>query len=124
MFSHAGGMLWYSHGEHPGQERSEKLHNRLRRYAREQHCTLSDIVLEAIEREIGQREWHKRFSRRSKTHHAVLVREAWQYRHNVSAYDAFYVAAARLSNASLLTTDGPLSRAPSLGIVVENVRLS
>ena len=56
--------------------------------------------------------------------HAVLVWEAWQYRHNVSAYDAFYVAAARLSNASLLTTDGPLSRAPSLGIVVENIRLS
>jgi predicted nucleic acid-binding protein len=40
----------------------------------------------------------------------------------VSAYDAFYVAAARLSDASLITTDGPLSRAPLLGILVQNVR--
>jgi DNA repair photolyase len=46
----------------------EKLHNRLRRYAREQHCTLGEIVLEAIEREVGRREWHKRFSGRPKTH--------------------------------------------------------
>jgi len=56
--------------------------------------------------------------------HASLVWAAWQYRNNVSAYDAFYVAAARLSNAALLTADGPLSRAPSLGIVVENIRLA
>jgi predicted nucleic acid-binding protein len=56
--------------------------------------------------------------------HRALGMEAWKYRHNVSAYDAFYVAAARLSNASLLTAAGPLSRAPSLGIVVENIRLT
>ena len=56
--------------------------------------------------------------------HRPLVRTAWQHRNNVSAYDAFYVAAARLANAALLTADGPLSRAPSLGIVVENIRLS
>jgi len=42
----------------------EKLHNRLRRYAREQDCTLADIILEAIEREVSRREWHKRFSGR------------------------------------------------------------
>ena len=46
---------------------SKKLHNRLRRYARERHCTLGDIVLEAIEREIARREWHKRLSGRPKT---------------------------------------------------------
>lgn len=45
----------------------EKLHNRLRRYAREQECTLGEIVLEAIEREVARREWHKRFSLRSST---------------------------------------------------------
>jgi hypothetical protein len=45
----------------------EKLHNQLRRYAREQDCTLSDIVLEAIEREVSRREWHKRFSARPST---------------------------------------------------------
>ena len=54
--------------------------------------------------------------------HRSLVWAAWQHRNNVSAYDAFYVAAARLSDASLITADGPLARAPSLGIVVENVR--
>ncbi len=55
--------------------------------------------------------------------HVALVREAWRHRHNVSAYDAFYVAAARLYDAPLLTADGPLSRAPALGIAVQNVRL-
>ena len=55
--------------------------------------------------------------------HKPLLRLAWQHRDNVSAYDAFYVAAARISNAPLLTTDGPLSRAPKLGISIENVRL-
>jgi len=55
--------------------------------------------------------------------HKPLLWLAWQHRDNVSAYDAFYVAAARISNAPLLTTDGPLSRAPKLGISIENVRL-
>lgn len=54
--------------------------------------------------------------------HRSLDWAAWQHRNNVSAYGAFYVAAARLSEASLITADGPLARAPSLGIVVENVR--
>ncbi len=54
--------------------------------------------------------------------HRSLVWAAWQHRNNLSAYDAFYVAAARLSDAPLITADGPLARAPSLGIIVENVR--
>jgi len=54
--------------------------------------------------------------------HRTLLRAAWQHRNNVSAYDSFYVAAARLSDAPLITADGPLARAPLLGIVVENVR--
>jgi hypothetical protein len=29
----------------------EKLHNQLRRYAREKGCTLGEIILEALERE-------------------------------------------------------------------------
>ena len=45
----------------------EKLHNQLRRYARQQECTLGDIVLEAIEREVARREWHKRFFTRPAT---------------------------------------------------------
>jgi predicted nucleic acid-binding protein len=55
--------------------------------------------------------------------HKPLVWLAWQHRNNVSAYDSFYVAVAYISNSPLLTADGPLSRAPSLGVVVENVRL-
>ena len=43
----------------------EKLHNCLRRFAREQGCTLGDIILHAIEREVSRREWQKRFSARS-----------------------------------------------------------
>lgn len=45
----------------------EKLHNQLRRYARKQECTLGEIVLEAIEREVARREWHKRFFNRPMT---------------------------------------------------------
>ena len=56
--------------------------------------------------------------------HTALLREAWQHRHNVSAYDAFYVAAARVYDASLLTADGALARAPALGIVVQNIRIA
>jgi len=55
--------------------------------------------------------------------HKPLIWLAWQHRNNVSVYDAFYVAAARIADAPLLTADGPLSRAPKLGISIENVRL-
>jgi hypothetical protein len=53
----------------------EKLHNRLRRYAREQDCTLGEIILEAIEREVARREWHKRFSGHPMTHLASSAAE-------------------------------------------------
>jgi predicted nucleic acid-binding protein len=56
--------------------------------------------------------------------HRPLVWEAWRFRHNVSACDAFYVAAAQIAGATLLTADGPLARAPLAGIVVENVTLT
>ena len=55
--------------------------------------------------------------------HSGLLKEAWKHRNNVSAYDAFYVAVAKQYDAPLLTADGPLSRAPGLGIVVQNIRL-
>lgn len=55
--------------------------------------------------------------------HTNLIQEAWRHRHNVSGYDAFYVAVARIYNVPLLTADGPLSRASTLDIVVRNVRL-
>ena len=39
----------------------EKLHNQLRRHAREKGCTLGEIIVEAIKREVSRREWHKVF---------------------------------------------------------------
>ena len=47
--------------------------------------------------------------------HRSLTRLAWQHRRNVSAYDAFYVAAARERGVPLITADGRLSRSPGLG---------
>lgn len=47
-----------------------------------------------------------------------LTREAWSLRHNLSAYDACYVALARLVRCPLLTVDRCLARAPSLGVVL------
>jgi len=54
--------------------------------------------------------------------HRRLFDRAWKVRDNVSAYDAFYVATAALYGAPLLTADGPLSRAPRVGIIIHNVR--
>ena len=55
--------------------------------------------------------------------HRDLVLLAWQHRRNVSAYDAFYVAAARAYALPLLTTDGRLARASGLGVAVQHVRM-
>lgn len=54
--------------------------------------------------------------------HRPLLQEAWSFRHNVSAYDALYLAAGRLYDAPVVTADGPLARAPTSGVLVENVR--
>ena len=56
--------------------------------------------------------------------HRILTRSAWQYRHNVSAYDAMYVATAAAFNAPLLTADAKLTRAPNLGIAIHYVSLT
>ena len=56
--------------------------------------------------------------------HRALVRGTWRHLHNVSAYDAFYVAAARAENAPILTTDGRLARASGLGVTVQHVRMT
>jgi predicted nucleic acid-binding protein len=54
--------------------------------------------------------------------HRPLLQGAWALRGHVTAYDALYVAAARSRSAALITVDGPLARAPALGIVVHNLR--
>jgi plasmid stability protein len=58
----------------------EQLHQRLRQCAEDAHCTLGDVVLEAIDRELARREWHARFSTRAVadlgTSAATLLQEA------------------------------------------------
>src|SRR5438105_3052299 len=54
--------------------------------------------------------------------HRLLLEDAWSLRGHVTAYDALYVAAARARHAALVTADGPLARAPALGVVVHHVR--
>jgi hypothetical protein len=39
----------------------------LRRYAQEHECTLGDVVLKALERELARCEWHERLAQRSTT---------------------------------------------------------
>ena len=51
--------------------------------------------------------------------HQPLLRRAWELRHNVRGWDAFYVALAELLQATLLTRDGRLARAPGLHCPVE-----
>lgn len=55
--------------------------------------------------------------------HRALALLAWQYRQNLSAYDAFYVAAARAHDIPLLTADARLSRASGLDIAVQFIRI-
>jgi predicted nucleic acid-binding protein len=44
--------------------------------------------------------------------HLDLLGRAWKLRDNISAYDAMYVALAEAINASVVTCDGPLAKAP------------
>ena len=45
----------------------DALLQRLRHYARKRHRTISDIALEALEREMARREWHDKLSQRPAT---------------------------------------------------------
>ncbi len=45
-----------------------------------------------------------------------LMPDAWALRDNLSAYDACYVALARLLGSALITGDHRVARAPNLGI--------
>ena len=53
--------------------------------------------------------------------HRSLTALAWQFHRNVSAYDAFYIAAAGAYDIPLLTADSRLARASGLGVVVQHV---
>lgn len=51
--------------------------------------------------------------------HASLLMRCWELRHNVTPYDAAYVALAELTKSVLLTADGRLARAPGIRCEVE-----
>ena len=111
---------------------SDDLHDRLRRHARENNCTISAEVVSVLRRGVlsGRlEEARARMVIADLTHwpvdrisHRSLAALAWQQHRNVSAYEAFYVAAARARGLPLLTADGRLARASGLGIVVQSVR--
>ena len=48
----------------------------------------------------------------------ALVRDALELRHNLSAYDALYVALARRLDCRLVTADRRMATAPGLGVAV------
>ena len=56
--------------------------------------------------------------------HRNLLATAWSFRNNVSGYDALYLAAAKINHSAVLTADGPLSRVPVVGLVIQNARIS
>ena len=45
----------------------DDLHERLRRCARERDCTMSEVVLIAVEYELARWEWRKRLAQHPKT---------------------------------------------------------
>ena len=53
--------------------------------------------------------------------HTTLWEDIWQLRRNLTAYDACYVALARQLEATLVTRDERIARAPGMGINVEVV---
>ena len=51
--------------------------------------------------------------------HMPLMRDVWRLRHNLSAYDAAYVALAKLLDAALVTRDRRLAEAVGRDVHVE-----
>jgi len=49
----------------------------------------------------------------------TVATRVWDLRANLSSYDAAYVAVAEVTNASLLTLDGRIARAPRIRCSVE-----
>ena len=51
--------------------------------------------------------------------HGALADRTWDLRHNLTAYDATFIALAEALNAPLVTCDARLARAPGSSAVVE-----
>jgi predicted nucleic acid-binding protein len=54
--------------------------------------------------------------------HRPLMPRIWELRHNLTPYDAAYVALAEILDVTLLTVDGRSTRAPSLRCEVELIQ--
>lgn len=80
---------------------------------------LTQAVPESIAEDAIQRLINMPITRLS---HVGLVTEAWRYRHNVSAYDAFYLAIARKNDIPLVTVDARLSRAQVSDVAIISLR--
>ena len=55
--------------------------------------------------------------------HDLFLPRIWELRHNISAYDAAYVALAEALSAPLLTADRRLAQAPGHGATIEVLEL-
>jgi predicted nucleic acid-binding protein len=51
--------------------------------------------------------------------HRALVSRCWELRHNLTVYDAAYVALAEALETNLVTADGHLARAPGFSCPVD-----
>jgi predicted nucleic acid-binding protein len=56
--------------------------------------------------------------------HEPLLNRVWELRHNLSIYDAVYVALAEALDTKVLTCDGRLARAPGAARCVELIKPS
>lgn len=54
--------------------------------------------------------------------HLDLLSRAWKLRENVTAYDAMYVALAEALDASIVTCDAPLAKAPGHRVHIEAIK--
>lgn len=55
--------------------------------------------------------------------HEVLLSRVWELRHNLTAYDACYVALAEALDSPLATCDGPLAQASGHGARIELIQV-
>lgn len=51
--------------------------------------------------------------------HGPLLERCWELKHNLSSYDAAYVALAEMYGTTLLTSDQRLTRSPGIRCDVE-----